>query len=261
MPRALDIATSIAATVARLGGGLSVGATGLKPAQTLILYDFEACPFCRKVREALSHLDLDAEIRPAPKGGHRFRDECIERGGRAMFPYLVDPNTGREMYESDDIVRYLYAEYGAGKPPASQLGMFPVLSGSVASMVRAGRGSQAAPSRAPKQPLELWSFEASPFCRLVRERLAELELPYLLHNVAKGSAGRDAFRERAGKVQVPYLADPNTGEALFESADIIAYLDRTYFNRTLDRPHDRTEPSPARPGLANADRSEPPNAA
>jgi len=28
-------------------------------------------------------------------------------------PYLVDPNTGREMYESDDIVAYLEAEYGA----------------------------------------------------------------------------------------------------------------------------------------------------
>jgi glutathione S-transferase len=27
---------------------------------------------------------------------------------------------------------------------------------------------------------------------------------------------------------VPYLVDPNTGEALFESADIVAYLDRTY---------------------------------
>jgi glutathione S-transferase len=29
-------------------------------------------------------------------------------------------------------------------------------------------------------------------------------------------------------MQVPYLVDPNTGRAMFESADIVAYLERTY---------------------------------
>ena len=84
------------------------------------------------------------------------------------------------------------------------------------------------PSKAPATPLELYSFEASPFCRLVRETLCELELPYLLHNVAKGSARRDAFVELSGKMQVPYLVDPNTGIEMFESTDIIAYLEATY---------------------------------
>jgi len=27
---------------------------------------------------------------------------------------------------------------------------------------------------------------------------------------------------------VPYLADPNTGVEMFESADIVAYLERSY---------------------------------
>lgn len=27
---------------------------------------------------------------------------------------------------------------------------------------------------------------------------------------------------------VPYLVDPNTGKAMFESADVVAYLDATY---------------------------------
>jgi glutathione S-transferase len=31
-----------------------------------------------------------------------------------QVPYLIDPNTNREMYESDDIVAYLEAEYGPG---------------------------------------------------------------------------------------------------------------------------------------------------
>ena len=39
-------------------------------------------------------------------------------------------------------------------------------------------------------PLELYSFEASPFCRLVREALSSLELPYRLTNVGRGSPSR-----------------------------------------------------------------------
>jgi len=228
MIRALEVASSLAATIARLGSGIAAKSIGKRPAERLILYDFESCPFCRKAREALTHLDLEAEIRPCPKKGHRYRDECIERGGKAQFPYLIDPNTGKEMYESDEIVEYLYREYGDGSPPRSQLGMFPVLTGSMASGLRGARGTYPTSSKKPEQLLELWSFEGSPFCRLVRERLCELELAYVLRNVGKGSAEREAFVRQSGKMQVPYLFDPNTGEELFESSDIIAYLDRTY---------------------------------
>ncbi|MGH0036579.1 MAG: glutathione S-transferase N-terminal domain-containing protein [Myxococcota bacterium] len=228
MHRALDVASSLAATLARAAGGLSVGRTGRRPEQPVILYEFESCPYCRKVREALTVLDLEAEIRPCPKGGHRFRDEVIQKGGKAQFPYLVDPNTGKAMYESDDIVRYLVAEYGDGAVPWNLTGIGPVVTGSLASALRLGMGSTAEASNAPAKRLELWSFEASPFSRIAREKLCTLELPYLLHNVGKGSASRPALAERAGKVMVPYLADPNTGVEMFESADIVAYLDETY---------------------------------
>jgi glutathione S-transferase len=50
----------------------------------------------------------------------------------------------------------------------------------------------------------------------------------VLHNVAKGSPKRDAFVRRSGKMQVPYLVDPNTSAAMFESAEIVAYLETTY---------------------------------
>lgn len=33
---------------------------------------------------------------------------------------------------------------------------------------------------------------------------------------------------RAGRMQVPYLADPNTGVETYEPDDIVAYLERTY---------------------------------
>lgn len=82
--------------------------------------------------------------------------------------------------------------------------------------------------RAPEQPLLLYSFEASPYCRIVREVLSELELPHQLVNVGKRSAARPAFRERSGRMMVPWLHDPNTGTEMFESAEIVRYLERTY---------------------------------
>jgi len=229
--RALDVASSLAVTVGRLGAGVSVGPLGRRPEQPLELYEFEGCPYCRKVREALTALDLEAWIRPCPRGGHRFRDELERRTGRQQFPYLIDPNTGKEMFESDEIVRTLFAEYGDGHVPAVLgAGALTDLSSGLAGLHRSllGLGVRAEPSRLPARPLELWSFEGSPFCRIVREKLCSLELPYLLHNVGKQSPSREAFVERSGKMMVPWLYDPNTGAALFESADIVATLDRTY---------------------------------
>ena len=135
MNRLLDVGTSFAATLARLGSGISVGALGRRPERPLELYEFESCPFCRKVREALTLLDLEARIRPCPKQGSRFRSEVVERGGKAQFPYLVDPNTGKEMYESDDIVAYLFQHYGAGGVPRLlRPGLFTDLSSGMASV-------------------------------------------------------------------------------------------------------------------------------
>jgi glutathione S-transferase len=229
MLRTLDVASSTAATIARLGSGGRVGRLGRRPAQPVRLYEFEGCPFCRKVREALSILDLEADVFPCPKGGPRFRPEVVRMGGKAQFPYLVDPNTGKAMYESDDIVRHLFSEYGDGRVPLLlAAGPFTDAGAALAGAFRPGFGVRYRPARAPERPLELWSFEASPFCRLVREELCELEIPYRLHNVAKGSPSRATFTQRSGRMQVPYLADPNTGVEMFESADIAAYLERSY---------------------------------
>ena len=228
MSRTADVATSFLATTLRLGAGRIARPGGKRPEEPLELYEFEACPFCRKAREALTALDLDATVYPCPRGS-RYRALVRQKGGKELFPYLVDPSTGRSMYESSDIVRYLAETYGDGSVPLSlALGPITTLSSGLASMARPSRGRLARPARLPEKPLELWSFEASPYCRLVRETLCELTLPYQLHNVGKGSTGRPAFEARAGKVKVPYLADPNTGAAMFESADIVAYLETTY---------------------------------
>ena len=174
-------------------------------------------------------LDLEVLVRPTPRGGTRFRPEAIARGGQRKFPLLFDPNEDLLLYESDDIIRHLYARYGRTSPPLLlRLGPLGTLSSGVASMMRPGRGRHAKKSRAPAAPLERGPSSSSAFCRRVRETLCELELPYVLHNVGKNSAHRPALLERAKKVQVPYLEDPNTGRKMFESLDIVRYLEATY---------------------------------
>ncbi len=225
----------------------------VQPEQPLRLYEYEASPYCRLVREALTELDLDALILPCPQGGSRFRPEVQARGGKQQFPYLVDPNSGRELYESADIIDYLRANYGGRAPASRSLRGVAVGSAFLAACARTNlrsfRGYSARPSRAPAQPLELYSFESSPYSRPVRELLCELELPYLLRNTAKARwedmgppslrrklfpdlpvEGRNRLRllELTGRVQVPYLVDANTGTAMYESDDIIRYLKRQY---------------------------------
>jgi len=234
MSRGFDVASSTMATVLRLGAGLTARPGARQPEKLLELYEFEACPFCRRVREAMSEFDLDAMVYPCPRGGTRFRPKVVAMGGSARFPYLVDPNPAegpRAMYESADIVTYLRETYGGPSAPV-WLGPLAVMAAGMAAGLRAGHGRAAVPSHPAAKPLELWSFEGSPYCRLVREALCELELPYVLHNVAKGSRHRDAFVARSGKMRVPYLVDPNAegpaATGMFESAYIVRYLVETY---------------------------------
>lgn len=81
-------------------------------AQPLELWNIEASPYCRKVRTALDRLDLPTTVINICKLSKR-RPEMRERFGRVQVPLLVDPNTGVEMIESDEIVRYLDQTYGS----------------------------------------------------------------------------------------------------------------------------------------------------
>ena len=223
------IVSSTVASAVRFPLGHRVGAIGPRPVKRLELYDIEACPYCRKVREALTMLDLDVLIRPTPHGGTRWRPAAIREGGKRQFPLLVDPNFDLLLYESSDIVEHLYRRYGQGQPPLGlRLGLLGDATSGMASVIRGGAGRNVRPNRAPDQPLELWSFELSPYSRKVRETLCELEIPYVLHNLGRSSARRPEFLARTGKMMVPYIEDPNTGVKMFESRDIVRYLDQTY---------------------------------
>jgi glutathione S-transferase len=227
--RVLDLTTATAASAARPNFGNVHYERRNVPQRPLELYEFEACPFCRIAREALSALSLDPIVYPCPRGGTLFREKVKSEGGRYQFPYLVDPNTGVAMYESADIVEYLFREYGSGRAPwFLRQRAFAVVTSMLASGFRPHRGRHAVRSRQPEKLLELYSYEGSPFCRIAREALCELELPHQLRNVPRKSPGRDGFVSVSGKMQVPYLLDPNTGAQMFESADIRQYLYDTY---------------------------------
>ncbi|KAI4318825.1 hypothetical protein MLD38_032490 [Melastoma candidum] len=202
---------------------------GPRPEKPIEIYEFESCPFCRKVREIIAILDLDVVFYPCPRNGPNFRPKVAEMGGKKQFPYMIDPNTGVAMYESDDIIKYLVTRYGDGQVPLLlSLGLFTTLTEGFAMIGRIGKGTSYVPARLPPKPLEIWAYEGSPFCKLVREVLVELELPHLVRSCARGSPKRNMLYQKAGLFQVPYLEDPNTGVQMFESAEIVEYLKATY---------------------------------
>ncbi len=249
MKAILDLTTSTIASTLRSWRGTSASKTAIQPEQLLVLFDREGCPECRFVREALTELNLDAMIAPCPIGGRDIKRLKLDAGSDDL-PRLYDPNTEANLAGRENIINYLYSEYRGIEPPSQLKSSFiNNTSSRLASLVRRNAGIKAIPSRQAKTPLTLYSFESSPFSRPVKEKLCELELPYRLINLGKqqladmGPANfhftlkpyrpientkRDAFFKKHGNVQVPYLEDPNTGEALFESQDIVDYLQKTY---------------------------------
>jgi glutaredoxin len=250
MPGPADLLTSTLSSSLRAWSGINSQVSPDKPAILLELYDIENCPYCRLVREALTELDLDARIYPCPKNGERFRWQVLERGGKEQFPFLVDPNTGEAMYESLDIIRYLYRTYGGRELPLKwRLGGLQKFSSALASGPRLNRGMQANTGSIGEQLLELYSFEASPFARPVRELLCELEIPYILRSCGRTRLdewmppplrkrlgivprselyNRKNLQQQQGQISIPFLYDPNTDTALFQSEGIIDYLRAEY---------------------------------
>jgi len=239
---------STGASLLRVNRGVIVKGNRRRPEKTLELYEAEYCPFCRHVREALTELDLDTMIYPVPKGGKRYVSRLKKLGGEAKIPLLHDPNTGTKLYESEAIVEYLYEQYGL---EGEEVPERRILTSTAASLTGGKNGMFAVPSKAARKPLELYSFEASPYSRLAREVMCELEIKYLLHNCGKtpgghsdyyppeiryenmhnympGTENRRKFLERTGKIMMPYIVDPNTGVDMFQSKDIQDYLRETY---------------------------------
>ncbi|KAF6159678.1 hypothetical protein GIB67_029936, partial [Kingdonia uniflora] len=423
----LEITTSSLSTLARLPwGSRSLNEVSTEdPGTRIQLFEFgcpslyfstEACPFCRRVREAITELDLSVEVYPCPKGSLKHREMVRRIGGKEQFPFLLDPNTGTSMYESvsefyvyevknfspifnvvcdahqpyfddgglppvydeysddyeylrsltdkrrdyddfledekfqfidlsafidptwedfeahyasqatpslhqlqvifrarrllgfglrrscentvatsigtsagygkfrgriqgskfkvygivdfdmqnefDDfegeIVKYLFQQYGSGRRPSMGLLGSTLVSGWMPTILRAGRGMtlwDKAKLDPPTEKLEVFSYENNPvrlcFCihyqlllqhqpnaafiyhfsqyaRIVREALCELELPYILQSVGKGSSRLKLLLQASGSEEVPFLVDPNNGTQLGGYDKILLYLFSAY---------------------------------
>lgn len=256
MNHQIKVIQALASSLLEGGRGMQGTAFPQQAEKSLQLYEFEGSPFCRRVREVLTLLNLDYEVYPCPKGGQKYRKIVQEKGGKQQFPFLVDENSGVALYESQDIIHYLFQHYGkTGKTP-QKFAYYPQLPvvALAGTLVNGARGiwinKKIIDRAAPAELLELWGFEASPFTRVVRATLAELELPFIYHNVAKErwqDMGPAVLRFKPGKyqalaggkrekvmnvmgrdIQVPYLVDPNTGVKMFESAAIVKYLNKHY---------------------------------
>jgi hypothetical protein len=141
-----------------------------RPVKPLILYEYDASPFCKRVREMINVLDLTVEYRPCPGARQgAFSEDLYQRTGRQTVPYLIDPNTGTELFESSEINTYLVDTYG----PATDFDRkalwpitFEAFSIYTSSLVAALRGmpgssrqSNARPDNEMMEPLELWGYE------------------------------------------------------------------------------------------------------
>lgn len=71
----------------------------------LTLYVKTGCPYCAKVLAAAEKLNVELSLKNV--ADEAIALELITRGGKKQMPYLVDGETGTEMYESDDIIEYL----------------------------------------------------------------------------------------------------------------------------------------------------------
>lgn len=80
--------------------------------EKFVLYQFNACPFCVKVRRQIRKYALNIELRDA-RNDPAHREALIAGGGRHKVPCLrIAGESGADtwLYESDEIVSYLRTE-------------------------------------------------------------------------------------------------------------------------------------------------------
>ena len=75
--------------------------------------------------------------------------------------------------------------------------------------------------------LTLYVKTGCPFCAAVLKKLDEESIEYEERNIADETVLNDLLA-RGGKKQVPYLVDEEKEVEMYESADIIEYLDQNY---------------------------------
>ena len=76
--------------------------------------------------------------------------------------------------------------------------------------------------------ITLYRLQACPFCERVVRTLDDLGVDYRSRFVEPMHSERDVVKRLTGKRTVPAIVDEETGVTMSESANIVAYLERTY---------------------------------
>lgn len=78
--------------------------------------------------------------------------------------------------------------------------------------------------------LSLYQFHACPFCVKTRRAIHRLNVPIALRDAKGDPQARAELQAGGGKVKVPCLRIEETGGTrwMYESSEIIAYLDQRY---------------------------------
>jgi glutathione S-transferase len=82
-------------------------------ADDLMLYHYDSCPYCVRVRRALSRLGVEVELRNIDESEQHL-EELVKARGRRTVPVLRIRKDGGDVWmpESADIVRYLEQRFG-----------------------------------------------------------------------------------------------------------------------------------------------------
>jgi glutaredoxin len=80
-------------------------------AQSLSLYQYNACPFCVKVRREMRRQNVNIHLVDAKQESNK--QELVSEGGKLQVPCLKINNNGKVewLYESKAIMSYLNTEF------------------------------------------------------------------------------------------------------------------------------------------------------
>lgn len=83
--------------------------------------------------------------------------------------------------------------------------------------------------------LTLYYKPTCPYSQRVLGEAEALGIRFDLKDISNDPILRDELIARGGKKQTPYFVDPERGEEMYESGDIIAYLHTHYGDGTAPR--------------------------
>ena len=84
-----------------------------KETKNFTIYQFEACPFCVKVRRFIRKNSLNINLKDA-KNNKTFKSELVNEGGKHKVPCLKITKKNSKtiwLYESTEIIKFLKKEF------------------------------------------------------------------------------------------------------------------------------------------------------